>query len=144
MTSTARQQPAIATTLRLEDLRWRPVDPHNPSGPVMAALWGDPTSGPYGALLRVPAGFESPMHRHSSDERVVVIQGAAIHWVEGDDRSAAPTMRAGDYLLMPAGVNHVSAATAEEDCLEFITQDGKFDFTLASAPSGSEPGARRS
>jgi hypothetical protein len=37
---------------------------------------------------------------------------------------------------MPAGVNHVSAATADQDCLEFITQDGKFDFTLA-APTSS-------
>ncbi len=136
MTSTVRQQPAIPTTLKLEDLQWQPVDPHNPSGPKMAALWGDPTSGPYGALLRVPAGFQSPMHRHSSDERVVVIQGASIHWVQGEDPAAAPTMRAGDYLLMPAGVNHVSAATADEDCLELITQDGKFDFTLAAAPSG--------
>ena len=40
-------------------------------------------------------------------------------------------MRSGDYLLMPAGVNHVSAATAGEECLELIMQDGKFDFTLA-------------
>jgi hypothetical protein len=37
---------------------------------------------------------------------------------------------------MPAGVNHVSAATADQDCLELITQDGKFDFTLA-APTSS-------
>lgn len=136
MTSTVRQQPAVATTLKLEELAWRPVDPHNRSGPKMAALWGDPTSGPYGALLRVPAGFESPMHRHSNDERVVVIQGASIHWVEGEDRTAVLTMRAGDFLLMPAGLNHVSAATPEQDCLEFITQDGRFDFTLASASSG--------
>ena len=75
------------------------------------------------------------MHRHSSDERVVVIQGASVHWVEGEDRTAAPTMTAGDYLLMPAGVNHGSAATPDQDCLEFITQDGKFDFMLASPPS---------
>jgi quercetin dioxygenase-like cupin family protein len=75
------------------------------------------------------------MHRHRSDERVVVIQGASVHWVEGEDRTAAPTMTAGDYLLMPAGLNHVSAATPDQDCLELITQDGKFDFTLASPPS---------
>lgn len=135
MSSTERQQLVVPTTLKLEDLEWHPVDLHNPSGPTMAVLWGDPTRGTYGALLRVPAGFESPMHRHSSDERVVVIQGASIHWAEGEDRAAAPTMRAGDYLLMPAGVNHVSAATTDQDCLEFITQNGKFDFTLVSPPS---------
>lgn len=141
MTTHAAAHSGIATTLRLADLDWRPVDPSNPSGPKMAALWGDPTSGPYGALLRVPAGFESPMHRHSSDERVVVIRGASIHWVEGGDRATAAIMSGGDYMLMPAGVNHVSAATPDEDCLELITQDGKFDFTLASSPGGGEPGA---
>ena len=36
---------------------------------------------------------------------------------------------------MPAGGNHVSAATADQDCLELITQDGKFDFTLATPQS---------
>jgi uncharacterized RmlC-like cupin family protein len=76
------------------------------------------------------------MHRHSSDERVIVIDGASIHWAEGHDRRAAQIMRSGDYLLIPAGVNHVSAATAGEECLELITQDGKFDFTLATPHSG--------
>jgi hypothetical protein len=33
--------------------------------------------------------------------------------------------------MMPAGVNHVSAATNDKDCLEFIMMEGNFDFTLA-------------
>ena len=136
MSNTAREQLSLATTRKVADLKWRPVDPHNPSGARMAALWGDPMSGPYGALRRVPAGFESPLHRHSSDERVVVIDGASIHWAEGHDRRAAPIMRSGDYLLIPAGVNHVSAATADEECLELITQDVRFDFTLATPQGG--------
>jgi quercetin dioxygenase-like cupin family protein len=135
MSTTAREQLSLATPQKVADLQWRPVDPHNPSGARMAALWGDPLSGPYGALLRMPAGFELPMHRHSSDERVIVIDGASIHWAEGHDRRAAQIMRSGDYLLIPAGVNHVSAATAGEECLELITQDGKFDFTLATPHS---------
>jgi hypothetical protein len=135
MSTTAREQLSLATPQKVADLQWRPVDPNNPSGARMAALWGDPLSGPYGALLRMPAGFESPMHRHSSHERVVVINGASLHWAEGHDRRAARIMRSGDYLLIPAGVNHVSAATAGEECLELITQDGKFDFTLATPQS---------
>ncbi len=118
-------------TLNLEDVEWRALDPGNPAGPHMAALWGDPMSGAYGALLRVPAGFESPMHRHSRDERVVIIAGASVHWTEGEERAAAPVMRPGDSLLMPAGVDHISAATPDQECLEFITQDGPFDFELS-------------
>ena len=122
-----------AITLKLDDYVWRLVDPTNPNGPQMATLWGDPTSGAYGALLRVPAGFESPMHRHSHDERVVVIRGTSVHWTEGETREMAPLMTTGDYMLMPAGINHISAAAPGEDCIEFITQDGPFDFILELA-----------
>jgi mannose-6-phosphate isomerase-like protein (cupin superfamily) len=124
----ARGQRVTALTLKSTDHDWYPVDPGNPSGPQMAALWGDPRAGAYGALLRVPAGFESPMHRHAEDERVIVISGASVHWIDGSNRDAATIVGPGDFVLMPAGVNHVSAAVPGEDCLEFITQDGPFDF----------------
>ena len=35
---------------------------------------------------------------------------------------------------MPAGVDHVSAATDDEECLELITMEGRFDFELAEGP----------
>jgi uncharacterized RmlC-like cupin family protein len=55
-----------------------------------------------------------------------------VHWVEGQTRETATVLRAGDVLMMPAGVTHVSAAASnDEDCLEFITMDNKFDFELA-------------
>jgi anti-sigma factor ChrR (cupin superfamily) len=123
--------PAGAITVHLGSQRWYPLDPGNPGGVQMASLWGDPMAGPFGALLKVPAGFESPMHRHSNDERVVVVRGTSIHWTQGEFRETAERMTTGDFLIMPSGVNHVSAAADEEDCLEFITMDGKFDFTLA-------------
>lgn len=129
----AQQAERRSMTLSFDRLDWHPVDPSNPHGPSIAPLWGDPASGPYGALLRVPAGFESPLHRHSHDERVVVIEGASVHWQEGENSDSAQIMSVGDYMFMPAGVNHVSAATAAGECIEFITQEGRFDFTLASA-----------
>ena len=133
MITSERVEREHPTILKLTDLDWRPLDPGNPGGPQMAALWGDPTSGPYGALLRLPGGFESPIHSHSLDERVVVIRGTALHWIEGEDRAAAQAMLAGDYIVMPGGVKHASAAAPGEECVEFITQDGAFDFTLAGS-----------
>ncbi len=123
--------PAEALTVTLGRQRWYPLDPDNPGGVQMASLWGDPMTGPFGALLKVPAGFESPRHRHSNDERVVVLRGTSVHWTEGGSRETAQRVTTGDFLIMPSGMNHVSAATDEEDCLEFITMDGKFDFILA-------------
>ncbi|MGH2466727.1 MAG: cupin domain-containing protein [Candidatus Limnocylindrales bacterium] len=130
-----------AVTSALADADWRPVDPTNPSGPQMAALWGDPTSGPYGALLRVPAGFASPLHRHSRDERVVMISGMSIHWTQDQRPETAPQVSAADFLVMPAGVDHVSAAGPDEDALEFITQDGAFDFVMG--PDGTDEATAR-
>ncbi len=130
----ASATPSGGTLTRLlADLDWRSVDPTNPTSPQMAALWGDPTNGPYGAILRVPAGFESPMHHHSRDERVVMISGTSLHWTADGSREGAPAMTAGDSMVMPAGIDHVSAAAPGEDCLEFITQDGPFDFAMGTA-----------
>lgn len=43
------------------------------------------------------------------------------------------TIEARDSMVMPAGIDHVSAAAPGEDCLEFITQDGPFDFAMGTA-----------
>jgi beta-alanine degradation protein BauB len=123
-----------AVTVHVGEQRWYPLDPGNQGGVQMATLWGDPMRGPFGALLKMPAGFVSPMHRHSNVERVVVLEGTSVHWTAGMTRETAPRMTVGDYLEMPAGVAHVSAATDDGDCLEFITMDGKFDFELAEQP----------
>lgn len=131
MTTIAGGASESAITIGLGDVQWRPLDPGTPDGAQMAPLWGDPDVGPYGALLRVPAGFESPMHRHSGEERIVMIKGTSMHWTEHESPESAPRMTAGDAMVMPAGVNHVSAAAEGEDCIEFITQDGQFDFIIA-------------
>jgi len=104
MTASPAAPPPADVTMLLGDRQWHPVDPANPGSPVITALWGDPATGPYGALMRVPAGFESPPHRHSSDERVIVISGSSVHWVDGESRETATVLRAGDFMLMPAGL----------------------------------------
>jgi anti-sigma factor ChrR (cupin superfamily) len=111
-------------------LVWHPVDPKTDDGPQMAVLWGDPTRGQFGALLRVPPGFESPMHVHTLDERVVQLQGRSVHWTIDQSGVDAPVMEPGDYMLMPGGVAHVSANTDAAESLELIAMDGPFDFTI--------------
>jgi quercetin dioxygenase-like cupin family protein len=98
----------------------------------MAVLWGDPTTGPYGALLRFSAGFKSPMHSHSLDEYTVTVQGTVLHWMETESEATAKPMPPGSYSLIKGNVNHVSAcAPGGQECIDFLTQRGPFDFTLA-------------
>lgn len=113
-----------------EELVWHPVDPLTDDGPQMAVSWGDPTEGQFGALLRVPPGFESPMHFHTLDERVIQLQGRSVHWTIDQAVGGATVMRRGDYMLMPGGVAHVSGNTDAAESLELIAMDGPFDFTI--------------
>lgn len=130
--------PTTPISTSFEHLVWRPVDPNQPAGPQIAVLWGDPTSGPFGALLRVPVDFESPMHSHSQDERVVQLRGRSVHWTQDGSRETAPTMTPGDFMMMPRGVQHVSATAGDEESIEFITMDGAFDFTVADTEPREE------
>ncbi|MGH7718739.1 MAG: cupin domain-containing protein [Gemmatimonadaceae bacterium] len=124
----------LAAYATMAEHTWRPLDPNNLAGPWIAALWGDPSKGPYGALLRFPAGFASPMHSHSADERTVTIQGTALHWTETESPGAAERMTPGSYTFIPANVNHVSSCAAGgQECIAFLTQATAFDFKLAPA-----------
>lgn len=125
-------EPAASIYKVMGEHEWQMLDPTNPGGPQIAALWGDPTAGAYGALLRFPAGFASPMHRHSAGEHTVTMQGTALHWTETEPRADAKKMTPGSYTFMPGGVNHVSACAADgPECISFLTQAEKFDFTVA-------------
>lgn len=130
--------PEAALYRTMAEHRWRPLDPNNPAGPQITALWGDPEKGPYGALLRFPAGFKSPMHTHSFDEYTVTIQGTAVHWTETESEATAKRMTPGSYTLIRGNVNHVSSCAPDgEECITFLTQAHPFDFKLAGGANAA-------
>ena len=133
----ATDLPPAALYRTMAEHQWRPLDPRNPSGTQIAILWENPRSGSYGALLRFPAGFRSPMHTHSADEFTVTIQGTAVHWTEMESEATAKRMTPGSYTLIRGGVSHVSACAEGEECIAFLTQSAPFDFAL------SPPGVQR-
>ena len=120
------------THLPLAQLSWRPIDPGDPYGPEIAALWGDPSRSAFGALIKVPAGFQSPVHSHSHSEHVVQVLGRSVHWIAGDPAGSQTILSRGDYVVIPGGVGHVSATRATES-IELITMGGPFDIDLAPA-----------
>jgi uncharacterized RmlC-like cupin family protein len=70
------------------------------------------------------------MHTHSHHERVIQLRGRSVHWTTDQTKATVPVMEPGDYMMMPAGLAHVSATTDHEPSVEFITMDGPFDFAL--------------
>jgi len=61
-----------------DDLKWSTLSER----PTMkfAILTGDPQSGPYTQVRKVPAGTSNPLHSHSSDLTNVIISGT---WYTG-------------------------------------------------------------
>ena len=60
------------------DLKW--VELPERKGMQFALLSGDPKTGPYTQIRKVPAGTDNPLHSHSSEIKNVIISGV---WYTG-------------------------------------------------------------
>ena len=60
----------------------------------MVVLWGDPTSGEYAVLLKLPPGFTPGPHSHTAAYHGVNLQGTWTHVFGDDDVRSLP---AGSY-----------------------------------------------
>ena len=113
------------------DLKWAPLDTTRAPGVMSADVWGDHTTGAFGGFTKFPAGFQTPLHTHTSDYRIVVIKGTFLQTPEGK-----PEVRLGpgSYLFQPGGsYRHTTGCDKASECLVFISSDGKFDLIAAEA-----------
>lgn len=119
--------PGGAAIMPAGDYKW--VDaPNAPPGVKQVVLWGDPTTGKFGAMQKFPAGFSAPLHTHSAPLRMVVISGTVIHVPEGKPEVRLP---AGSYLMDPPAYRHATKCDAASDCVFFLEGDGAFDIKMA-------------
>jgi beta-alanine degradation protein BauB len=95
-----------------------------------APAYGDLTRGPHGTFIKMPAGFASPVHIHTEDYWGVVISGVAVNGVPGGTDVALPV---GSYWFQKGGEPHVTKCISPNECIFFISQQGKFDYI--STPS---------
>ena len=90
-------------------------------GMKQAVLSNDPARGEYTVLSKFQAGFNTSLHAHPNDVRIVIISGAFLYGTEKGEIKLGP----GSYLVIPAGRNHSSGATARSDCLFLESSPGK-------------------
>ena len=111
------------------DLKWTKLPQRE--GMMFAVLSGDPASGEYTQMRKVPAGADNPLHSHSSRLKNVIISGV---WYTGDkDSASAKDFGPGSIVVMPANWVHVSGCRAGSDCVFYQEGKGKFDFKAAAA-----------
>ena len=127
-------QKAESTTplmVSFTDLKW--VELPERKGMQFAVLSGDPKTGAYTQIRKVPAGTDNPLHSHSSEIKNVVISGV---WYTGVDAASAKDFGPGSVVMMPADWVHVSGCRSGSDCVFYQEGKGKFDFKpSAGGPS---------
>lgn len=112
------------------DLKWTEVPERK--GMQMAVLSGDPKTGPYTQIRKVPAGTDNPPHAHSSEITNVIISGV---WYTGTDSASARDFGPGSVVRMPADWVHVSGCRAGSECVFYQDGKGKFDFKPVAGPA---------
>ena len=90
-------------------------------------LWGNHDVGPYGAFTKFDPGLTNPLHTHTNETRIVVLQGAYIYKPQnGNERRVG----AGSYISVPGGDVHVSGGDPKEGALFYEESPGKFDLKV--------------
>lgn len=116
--------------LSFTDMKWTELPERK--GMKFAVLSGDPRTGTYTQMRKVPAGTANPLHAHSNELKNVIISGV---WYTGLDRASARDFGPGSIVMMPADWVHVSGCRAGSDCVFYQEGKGKFDFKPV-APAG--------
>lgn len=112
------------------ELQWREQTPGLPIR--IATLWGDRDTGPFGELVKLPGGFDSGLHAHTSEYRGVLIAGTWIHFEEngaGADRE----LTSGSYVFQPGKGMHVDRCKTGSECVLFMYQPGRPDILWPKA-----------
>jgi hypothetical protein len=109
------------------DLTWTELPERK--GMQFAVLSGDPKTGAYTQIRKVPAGTDNPLHSHSSELKNVIISGV---WYTGPDAASARDFGPGSVVMMPADWLHVSGCRPGSDCVFYQEGTGKFDFVPAA------------
>ena len=134
-TADQKEETTAPMMVSFSELKWIAL-PERP-GMQFATLSGDPKTGAYTQMRKVPAGTDNGLHSHSSDIKNVIISGV---WYTGTEAATAKDFGPGSVVLMPGNWVHVSGCRAESECVFYQEGKGKFDFKpTQTKPSKMKP-----
>jgi Domain of unknown function (DUF4437) len=125
--ATASKPSGTPIMVSFADLKWTELPERK--GMQFAVLSGDPKTGEYTQIRKVPARTDNPLHSHSSELKNVIISGV---WYTGPDRASAKDFGPGSVVMMPANWVHVSGCRSGSDCVFYQEGKGRFDFVPAA------------
>jgi Domain of unknown function (DUF4437) len=123
----APDPPNTTLMVAFADLKWTKLPERE--GMMFSVLSGDPKTGEYTQMRKVPGGTANPLHSHSSRLKNVIISGV---WYTGaTDAASSKDFGPGSIVVMPANWVHVSGCRAGSDCVFYQEGKGKFDYKPA-------------
>lgn len=125
-----KDAPVKAKFIAAEEVKWEDI-----GGPKLGLLTGDYKKGAYGALIKMPAGYTSPLHSYTGAFEAVEISGTSSHWLKGEDGTKAKKMTPGSYWTFAAKAEHISSCAPGTDCVMFVWQKTKYDYVPAKEPA---------
>ena len=78
-------------------------------------------------------GTKGPMHTHTADYHLVVIEGTMKHWAAGETEATAKPLGPGSYWFQPGGQPHADACISDK-CVMHVVWSGRRDGKLAESP----------
>lgn len=111
----APQLPTSRTRiLPIDEAEWQGTEF---KGVEAAVLWGDPEHDARGGeLLKMAGGLAFPRHKHTYDERVLVIAGV---FIVTTPTAGERSLRPGSYYYLPAEIEHASRCETGVACVVY-------------------------
>jgi beta-alanine degradation protein BauB len=121
---------AKATLVGVDELKWVDV----PNTPVkIATVKGDSAKGAHVSFMKLPGGFQAPLHSHTADHHVAVVSGTLVLTPEG---GTAKRLGPGSWFEFTGKKKHLTACEAGADCVLFEVSSAPWDLVPADAPKG--------
>ena len=134
-TALAQSTPAptpLAIKVADPALKWGGCPPIFPGACEIAVLQGDPARPNADILLRVDPGYTLPRHKHTSAERMILLEGELRVKYDGAE---AVTLVPSTYAYGPAGLPHEGVCVSASRCTLFIAFEGPVDAEAVAAAS---------
>lgn len=108
-------------------IKWGPCPPVFPGACELAVVHGNPAEPNADVMLRVQPAYELPRHKHTSAERMVLLEGELEVTYDGSDPA---TLTPATYAFGPAGLPHKAKCVSQTQCTLFIAFEGAVDAEL--------------
>jgi mannose-6-phosphate isomerase-like protein (cupin superfamily) len=114
---TFAQERASVISHEDESLEWGPCPDFIPEGCEIAVLEGDPAEENVDVFFKVPGDFHIPHHKHTSQERMVLVSGTLDVVYDNHEKA---TVHTGDYAYGPAQLPHSAYCQKGDPCVLYI------------------------